>query len=70
MRGTLTVRLDWPLIDSFLTLRIQGNDFGFSYPPIVRRVTVEPGQKVTLAINGGGTDHEYDEDFTLTLIVE
>lgn len=69
-RGTLTVRLDWPLVDSFLTLRIHGNDFGFSYPPIVWRMSVEPGEKITIAIGGGGTDHQYDEHFTLTLTLE
>lgn len=69
-RGTLTVRLDWPLVDSFLTLRIQGTDFGFSYPPIVWRGSVEPGEKITFLIGGGGTDEVYDEHFTLTLSLE
>ena len=68
--GTLIVRLDWPLVDSFLTLRIQGNGFGFSYPPIVWPMAVEPGQRITILIGGGGTDHEYNDHFTLTLTLE
>jgi hypothetical protein len=69
-RGTFIARLDWLLLDSFLTLRIQGNDFGLSYPPIVWPMAVEPGQKITILIGGGGTDEEYDEHFTLTLTLE
>ena len=69
-RGTLTVRLDWVIIDSFLTLRLQGNDFGLSHPPIVWPTLVEPGQKIAILIGGGGTDEEYDEHFTMTLTLE
>lgn len=68
-QGTLVVRLDWVLIDSFIAVVVDGHPVGFQ-PPVVARVPVRPGQKVTIALNPGGTGHEYDERWTLTLSME
>ena len=69
--GTLVVRLDYPIVESFLNLYVDGNNLGWAlYPPLIWKVPVTLGQVVHVSINPGGTGHEYDDHFVLTLSIE
>ena len=74
-RGTLVARLTWDpfLTGAFLILTIGSTEFRPAEPtfsPIVGRIPAVAGETYRLTISRGGTDHDYNVPFVLTISLE